>query len=78
MMKFRKLRIAWSVTWGIAAVLLIALWVRSYWVYDLLEGNVWGKNFYVMDVQSQLAFQTSDDAKPWKWRLRHQQLWGQI
>jgi hypothetical protein len=34
-MRFRKLRIAWSVMWGIAAVLLIALWVRSYWVYDV-------------------------------------------
>src|SRR4051794_7311826 len=33
-MKYRKLRIAWSVTWGIAAVLLIALWVRSYWIVD--------------------------------------------
>ncbi|HEX3600400.1 MAG TPA: hypothetical protein VHU84_09680 [Lacipirellulaceae bacterium] len=30
-MKHRKLRIAWSVGWGIAAVLLIALWVHSYW-----------------------------------------------
>ncbi len=29
-MKHRKLRIAWSVAWGIAGVLLIALWVRSY------------------------------------------------
>jgi hypothetical protein len=34
-MKYRKLRIAWSVAWGIVAVLLIALWVRSYWVYDV-------------------------------------------
>jgi hypothetical protein len=33
-MKYRKLRIAWSVGWGIVAVLLIALWVRSYWWYD--------------------------------------------
>jgi hypothetical protein len=30
-MRYRKLRIAWSVAWGIACVLLIALWVRSYW-----------------------------------------------
>src|SRR3954453_9683000 len=30
-MKFRKLRIAWSVFWGVAAVLLVVLWVRSYW-----------------------------------------------
>ena len=28
-MKYRKLRIAWSVMWGLAAVLLIALSVRS-------------------------------------------------
>jgi hypothetical protein len=34
-MKHRKLRIAWSVAWGIVAVLLIALWVRSYWWVDL-------------------------------------------
>ena len=30
-MKHRKLRIAWSVAWGIVAVLLVALWVRSHW-----------------------------------------------
>jgi hypothetical protein len=30
-MRFRKLRIAWSVVWGLLAVLLIVLWVRSYW-----------------------------------------------
>jgi hypothetical protein len=35
-MKHRKLRIAWSVAWGITAVLLIALWVRSYWWADVL------------------------------------------
>jgi hypothetical protein len=37
-MRFRKLRIAWSVVWGVAAVLLIALWVRSYWYCDTIEG----------------------------------------
>ena len=35
-MRFRKLRIAWSVTWGLAAVLLCVLWVRSYWKSDCL------------------------------------------
>jgi hypothetical protein len=34
-MRFRKLRIAWSVLWGLACVLLIVLWVRS---YTWLEG----------------------------------------
>src|SRR5262245_31344059 len=33
-MKFRKLRIAWTVGWGIACLLLVALWVRSYWRFD--------------------------------------------
>jgi hypothetical protein len=36
-MRFRKLRIAWSVFWGLAAVLLIALWVRSYSWLDTLQ-----------------------------------------
>jgi hypothetical protein len=35
-MRFRKLRIAWSVAWGLAALLLIVLWVRSYWWIDFV------------------------------------------
>jgi hypothetical protein len=38
-MKHRKLRIAWSVAWGVVAVLLIALWVRSYSSYDIMQGG---------------------------------------
>ena len=33
-MKYRKLRIAWSVAWGVVAVLLCVWWVRSYWWWD--------------------------------------------
>jgi hypothetical protein len=33
-MKYRKLRIAWSVVWGVLALMLIVLWVRSYWRLD--------------------------------------------
>jgi hypothetical protein len=33
-MKYRKLRIAWSVGWAILGLLLIALCVRSYWWHD--------------------------------------------
>ena len=33
-MRFRKLRIAWSLTWGVVAALLFVLWVRSYWYAD--------------------------------------------
>ena len=34
--RYGKLRIAWSVAWGILAVLLIALWVRSCWWQDVV------------------------------------------
>jgi hypothetical protein len=36
-MRFRKLRIAWSVLWGVLAVLLCVLWVRSYAHSDLVD-----------------------------------------
>ena len=35
-MKYRNLRIAWSVGWGLLCLLLIALWVRSYWHEELI------------------------------------------
>jgi hypothetical protein len=34
---FRKLRITWTVFCGIAAVLVIVLWVRSYWWSDAIK-----------------------------------------
>jgi hypothetical protein len=37
-MRFRKLRIAWSVLCSLACVLLIVLWVRSYWWCDDVIG----------------------------------------
>ena len=36
-MRFRKLRIAWSVVWGVVAVLLLVLWIRSYWWVEILR-----------------------------------------
>ncbi len=36
-MRFRKLRIAWSVVWGVICVLLIVLWVRSYLRLDMFS-----------------------------------------
>jgi hypothetical protein len=33
-MKYRKLRIAWSVVWGVVAVLVVVVWVRSYWITE--------------------------------------------
>jgi hypothetical protein len=34
-MRYRKLRIAWSVAWGVVAVLLLVLWVRTYQEIEL-------------------------------------------
>jgi hypothetical protein len=42
-MRFRKLRIAWSVALGILAVLLIVLWVRSYQTFDRVSGRLAGR-----------------------------------
>jgi hypothetical protein len=36
-MRFRKLRIAWSVGCGVACVMLIVLWVRSYWCAEIVS-----------------------------------------
>jgi hypothetical protein len=50
-MKYRKLRIAWSVTWGLVAVLLIVLWVRSYWWQDCIVGNL-GPHVNLLNISS--------------------------
>jgi hypothetical protein len=39
-MRFRKLRIAWSAAWVIACVLLIVLWVRSYYFGDVVQWSI--------------------------------------
>jgi hypothetical protein len=53
-MRFRKLRIAWSVFWGVACVLLIVLWVRSYRFQDACYGNIPGTDF--VSAGSQLGY----------------------
>jgi hypothetical protein len=40
-MRFRTLRIAWSVFWGLACVLLIVLWIRSYRISDSVYHRTW-------------------------------------
>ena len=41
-MKYRKLRIAWSAMCGTVCVLLLVLWVRSYWWIDNVIGPPYG------------------------------------
>jgi hypothetical protein len=55
-MKFRKLRIAWSVAWGLACILLIALWVRSERFCDLISKT---------DSSSRITTFCSSDGKLW-------------
>src|SRR6185295_8758219 len=62
--RFRKLRIAWAVFWGLACVLLIVLWVRSYWGVDLV--NVKGVQL-TSAVGHTGAASTRGIGRPWGW-----------
>jgi len=53
--KFRKLRIAWSVAWGVFAALLSVLWVRSYWRADCVQAVHAGSTIS-FDTNSGIAF----------------------
>ena len=37
-MRYRRLRISWSVGWIVASLLVIALWMRSYRAFDYVSG----------------------------------------
>ena len=50
-MKYRKLRIAWSVTWGIAAVLIVVFWIRGYRNYERFVGP---NQRFIVDVNKRL------------------------
>jgi hypothetical protein len=49
-MRFRKLRIAFSVTCGIACVLLIVLWVRSYFYVEQVLCTIDGHFLFVVSL----------------------------
>ena len=55
-MKFRKLRIAWSVAWGVVAVLLIALTIRSYYRRDVVAGVIFSHEVAIESVDGHIAF----------------------
>jgi hypothetical protein len=42
----RALRIAWTAFWGLAAILLITLWVRSYTTPDVLQGPLTSAKYF--------------------------------
>ena len=54
-MKYRKLRIAFSAVCGIICLLLIALWVRSYYTIDVVSGSVFGIQSSLRSAYGQLT-----------------------
>src|SRR4051794_29097381 len=74
-MRYRKLRIAWSMFWGLACVLLIVLWIRSYTRLDIVTYRVPGMvNAY--SVSGHVGVSTQGDADigfpnfPMGWSLK--------
>jgi hypothetical protein len=53
-MKHRELRIAWSVVWGLVAVSLIMLWVRSRFQIESIERIVNAKPLYGMGTRQRI------------------------
>jgi hypothetical protein len=71
-MRFRKLRITWTVFCGIACVLLIVLWVRSYWRGDLI-GVVGNRSLHIRSEQGLIFTDVSTadagDRRGWRHRM---------
>jgi hypothetical protein len=55
-LRYRKLRIAWSVGWGVICAMLIALWARSYWRMDYLTGMLTAnRQIEIYSIQGRLS-----------------------
>src|SRR5262245_50328631 len=54
-MKYRKLRITWSVVWGLAVVLLVVLWIGSYSRTGYLERQS-TPPFFIQSQRGQLTY----------------------
>jgi hypothetical protein len=54
-LRFRKLRIAWSVFWGLACVLLVVLCVRSPYTNDRMSGPLPGSGFLIVSRSDSLG-----------------------
>ena len=68
-MRFRKLRIAWSVVWAVACLLLVTLWVLSYWWNGSVEIRVSAtREVMVMSVQGYTYWGTLPD-RDWNWNV---------
>jgi hypothetical protein len=55
-LQHRKPRIAWSVGWGIACVLAVGYWVRSYYWNDVYAIHVGEYRFAIQSVVGRISF----------------------
>ena len=72
-MKYRKLRIAWSVVWAVVAVLLCVLWVRSYWRWESIAAIKTPSRYVVGSGQGITFFSRASYPGidgPRRWRLK--------
>jgi len=74
LLKYQKLRVAWSVGWGVACLLLIVLWVRSYTCWDDIGGSVGGSTWLGLhSLEGRFLMSLAQDdtgagfVSPWKW-----------
>jgi hypothetical protein len=63
----RALKITWTAFWGIACVLMICLWVRSYWRTDIIRVR-WGLFEYDNIAASGEIGMAVSDARYWRSR----------
>src|SRR4051812_46463488 len=68
-MRYRKLRIAWSVVWGIACVLLIALWVRSFSYWDDAVFRIGSKAIHPISAEGRIIMWIQPTTVKWRFRL---------
>jgi hypothetical protein len=73
-MKFRKLRIAFSAMCGVICLLLIVLWVRSYWWNEVFAFPAGGKRYHAQSLCGRIVLGRSDFNKG---QARTVQLWRQ-
>lgn len=70
----KRLRLAATLLLGIATALLLAMWIRSYWTADRLEGwTPGGESLIVASKQgcvATMAFQWKGPADDWRWQLK--------
>ena len=71
--RFRKLRIAGSVVWGLACALLIVLWVRSYWwvvsVSKRVSATTWITGWSLEGEILWMLESNPNDSRPAGWNI---------